>query len=138
MKRISLWVAIAAITVAAGCTDSNYHATAPAVVALTGVYAGSVSGMAASVPYSSGLTYSLTQSGNAVSGSWSTVMGNAGTLNGTITGSAVAFTVVQVTPCTGSVSGTATIANAGNTLAGSYAGTMCGQTLSATFSVTRP
>lgn len=138
MKRIALWVVVAAVTVTAACTDSNKYSTSPTQLALTGVFAGPVSGLVAAAPYSTGLTYTLTQTGNAVTGTWSTALGNAGTVAGTVSGASVAFTLVQTAPCAGSVTGTATISNNGMTLAGSYAGTMCGQALSASFSVTRP
>lgn len=138
MKRISLWVALAALSTSAACTDTNKYTGPVASASLVGVYSGNVAGVAAAVPYSSGLTYTLSQTGNAVTGTWSTVMGNAGTVSGTVSGSSVAFTVVQVTPCAGSVNGTGTMSNNGNTLTGSYAGTMCGQALSANFTVSRP
>jgi hypothetical protein len=71
------------------------------------------------------ISLSLVQSGTSVSGAASVFQGGGGSLNGTVNGSTFNFTVNEVSPCSGSYSGSATISGSNLSASGTVTGSDC-------------
>ncbi len=57
-----------------------------------------------------GITLTLSQSGQDVTGTWVTSGGSSGTLSGTLSGADIGdFALAQIVPCAGTFTGTATV-----------------------------
>ena len=75
--------------------------------------------------------FSLVQSGAAVAGALSVYGGGGGSLTGTVSGDTFNFSVNEVSPCTGSFSGSATASNGGREVSGNGNGNDCHNTYTA-------
>ncbi len=78
-------------------------------------------------------TFTLAQSGTAVSGTFATEEGLSGSISGSVSGSVITFTITQGSPCPGTFDGAGTISSSSDAIAGSYSGSDCNGTLQATF-----
>lgn len=112
--------------------------TTAATRGVTGTYTGTISGTQSGRSFAVEVRFTLAQEGNTVSGTWITSVGTSGTANGTAAGSEIAnFRARQVTPCDGGFSGSIAIEQGGAKLRGAYAGTACGEPVTASFVVGR-
>ncbi len=129
-KTLALaWCSTLMIVTACGGDSSG-----PAVINLSGTFSGTIS----AVGFPAGTaTFTLTQSGTSVTGSWVTSLGSAGTGSGNLSGTTLSITLNQTNPCAGTFTGTATVQNAGNRLSGSFSGSDCNGSGSGTFVVNR-
>ncbi len=95
----------------------------------------------AGTEFPNGTTFSafitVTQSGSALNGSFGIQGGYQGTVTGTVVANGVSFTLMPDPPCGGSFSGHGTVAANDSTMAGSYSGSDCGGSVSATISTSR-
>lgn len=104
---------------------------------LSGSYTGTVHGTIEN-PLDLIVTFTLTEYLGTVTGTFTTDDGTAGSISGTVSGTNVTFTINQTVPCVGTFSGTATIADAGGQLIGTYSGNSpCTGAVTAIFDVTR-
>lgn len=104
---------------------------------ISGTYTAALSGTIAGVPFSDTATFTISQSGSTISGTW-IVPGTAdGSISGVVAGNDLTFSLSQINPCAGTFSGRATITS-DKAFAGNYAGTECRGSVSASFSATRP
>lgn len=91
--------------------------------------------------FPNGTTFSafitFTQSGSALTGSFGVQGGYQGTVTGTVVANGVSFTLTPAPPCGGSFSGHGTVTPNDSTMAGSYSGSDCGGSVSATVSASR-
>ena len=107
-------------------------------VDVNGTYTGIVEGTQEGVPFSTSTTMTLSQSGDDVTGTWTTGGGSSGTLSGTISGDKIGtFVLNQTNPCPGTFTGTATIHNKGERITGGYNGNDCAGTTTASFDVSK-
>lgn len=105
---------------------------------VAGTYTGTVTGTVNGEPLSLQATFALSQSGDAIAGTFSTNAGTSGSISAILSGTTATFTISQTTPCAGTFTGTGTITNSGGRISGSYAGTSpCNGSVSATFVVNR-
>ncbi len=124
--RISLLVLMAFLSIFSmtpftGCGGGGNRVEPTPTVDVTGTWSGTYS---TSLVPSGSITLNLTQSDADVTGTYITTEGNAGTVNGTVSGNTLNFTFTQTTPsCTGTFSGTATIN--GNTATFTFTGSDC-------------
>ena len=89
---------------------------------LSGIWTGTISSNLVTTP--SGITLSITQMNNSISGTYSVLTGAYGTISGTINNNSFNFTLTQITPsCLGSFTGQGTISNSAITF--SYTGNDC-------------
>jgi hypothetical protein len=104
---------------------------------LTGSYSGSTSGTRGGQAFSAAITFTLTQNGNQLTGTYTSPGGTTGEISGTVAGVSVTGTITQGSPCAGSFNTTAHVENSGRRLSGTYSGVGCGQDVTATFTVER-
>jgi hypothetical protein len=91
------------------------------LVNVTGTWSGSFS---TNLVASATITFTLAQSGTTVTGAYASASGASGSVNGTISGSTIIFTLTQTTAsCPGTFSGTATVS--GNTMTFTLSGHDC-------------
>lgn len=69
------------------------------------------------------VSFTIVQSGNAVTGNWYASNGARGTVSGTVTGNSLSFTIINTSNCSGTYTGTATLSD--NTLTFQGTGTDC-------------
>ena len=104
---------------------------------LDGIYEGNANATINGTPVVIQVTVNSEQSGSDVSGTWDAEGVIGGTFTGTIAGSTVTFTMTQTFDCPGTYSGSATISSDYDRLTGSYGGSDCSTTSSATFVLNR-
>ncbi len=140
MSRLSGCAMVLAFVALASCGgDGGSGGTGPALTALTGTYSGTatITNQAnPSQPFTVNFTVVGNGSGNTLSGIW-VVGGSAGTLSGTVSGSAATFSLLETSPCSGSFTGTATISDDGNHAEGTFSGSDCDGVQTATFVLDR-
>jgi hypothetical protein len=112
--------------------------SATAVRGLSGTYHGRILGTASGRPLAGTITFTVVQSGNDLSGVWTTSFGHSGTVGGALSGTAIPiFRAVQMNPCQGGFVGMATVTEAPVSLRGRYVGQDCHGPLDAEFMVDR-
>lgn len=105
---------------------------------LSGTYSGEISGKIGAQTFSMRVTFTLVQTGGQLVGAWTTSGGTSGSVVGTVTGGVVPdFRAKQLNPCDGLFVGAAAAEGNGATLRGSYAGSDCNGSVSASFVVQR-
>lgn len=125
-KWIAALVLGAALVACVGCGGDN--------PSIGGTYRGTISGTQAGRSFSDSVTFTLSQSGSAVSGTFFLASGFSGTVSGSVSGTSFPFTVQQTNPCAGSFPGSGTVS--GSSLSGSYSGSSpCTGSVTAQFSV---
>ena len=138
MTARSARACLAALVTLAGCHKDSTGPVAPVALDLTGVFGGPASGTSAGSAFSGTLTLTLAQSGTALTGTWNSPLGPAGSASGTVSDTTVTFTLTQTTLCgVSSFGGVATVQNSGTRLSGYYAGSDCIAFVTATFVVDR-
>ncbi len=130
---------LTALVTLAGChkDSTGKDSTGPVPLNLTGNFSGPASGVSGGSAFSGTLTFTLAQSGTALTGTWNSPLGPAGSVSGTVNDTTVTFTLTQTTLCASSFGGTATVQNSGTRLSGFYAGSDCIAFVTATFVVDR-
>ena len=137
LRAATLLLAILSSFACAGSTDSL---TGPPPT-VTGTWNASVTANPVGDPFAAGqftATFTLSQSGAAVSGTFTTSEGASGTVSGSVSLHTFTFTLTQTVPCDGTFSGAGTIIDAWTQMSGGYAGSdSCAGTFSASFTATR-
>lgn len=108
-----------------GTTNATWTATkaSGADVNLAGTWTGTTQ---SSVAAQTDITFQLSQSGQTLSGTYTTTAGGNGTVSGSVSGSMARFTLTQTTPgCTGSFTGHAILIASPEFLQFNYAGSDC-------------
>ncbi|MBI4589996.1 MAG: hypothetical protein HY725_14275 [Candidatus Rokubacteria bacterium] len=125
-------------------TDASEPRPTPTTIALApstglnGTFTGEITGNARGREFSMKVTFTLVQSGDQVAGAWNTTGGTSGTVTGTIReGNISDFQARQVNPCEGKLAGMAVIENNNIRLRGSYTGSDCSGSVTASFVVNR-
>ena len=110
---------------------------------LNGTFVGEITnqqlvlGVASGQTSSLRVTFAIVQSGDQITGIWTTTSGASGTISGTVKGQVInSLSGKQVDPCNGDFKGAAFIAGNG-ILAGTFVGTDCKGTYMSNFRVTR-
>ena len=86
------------------------------------------------------IVFDLVQSGNTVTGEYSTAAtlgATSGTVAGTVSGRTFSFTLTENVPCGGSFTGSTTVASSGISFSGPYSGADCSGTTEAWLSVSK-
>jgi len=141
MKAI-IPVFVVALLLAYGCGGGN-ESVADAPVDLNGTSLGIalVTGGTAYPPNASyPIVFDLVQSGNTVTGEYSTAtttVATSGTVAGTVSGRTFSFTLTEDVPCSGTFTGSATVASSSISFSGAYSGDDCSGTTQAWFSVSK-
>jgi hypothetical protein len=105
---------------------------------LSGSYTGDITGNTAGRVFTTRITFTLVQDGNQMAGTFTTTAGGAGTIKGLVTESGIReWTARQLKPCLGDFGGAAVIESGGLRLTGSYVGSDCQGSVTASFAVTR-
>lgn len=124
------WIVLAVGALIAGCGSDT-------AVPFTGTFSGTQTGTQAGTPFSQTVSLILTQSGDAVTGTYNTGSTSAGTVAGTASGTSITgLTITQTGTCAGTATGDVSLS--GNTLTGSLSGTFgsCGA-MTSTVSLTK-
>ena len=140
MVKSGIWAAALVVSVAffVGCSDSpaplSLGLTNEAVIEGFWVGQGHVTG-GSMVPVGSkfGLSMTVSQVGNDVTGKVLNDAGSESDLSGTVNGQNFTFTLTRGKPCAGTFSGSGTAMNGDTELIGSYSGTDCRGAISAEF-----
>ena len=104
----------------------------------TGTYAGPISGTQSGRSFSMQVTFTIVQAGDSISATWTTNGGSSGTATGTVIHGEISdFRATQAIPCPGVLSGSMVVEQDGKKLRGAYAGTGCGEPVTASFVVNR-
>lgn len=110
----------------------------PASAGLSGTFSGEIAGIQDSKPFTIRMTFTLVQTGNQVAGTWNTTGGTSGTVTATVAdGRLLDFNARQINPCEGQFQGAAVIEGDNSRLRGTYIGSGCGITVTASFVVNR-
>ena len=106
---------------------------------LSGTFTGAIAGIQDRQPFSMRMTLTLVQTGEQITGVWTTTGGTSGTMTARVTvyNTLIDVRAKQTKPCEGEFLGTAVIEDNWRRLRGTYAGGGCGGTVSASFLVTR-
>ena len=81
------------------------------------------------------VTFTIVQSGNTVTGTFSTSTGGTGSISGTVEGNTFNFTLSETHPCIATLNGTGTIS--GNTIDYNLSGIVCNESISGSGTVTK-
>ncbi len=106
---------------------------------LSGTFAGAIAGSQDRQPFSMRMTLTLVQTGEQITGVWTTTGGTSGTMTARVTvyNTLIDVRAKQTKPCEGEFLGTAVIEDNWRQLRGTYTGGGYGGTVSASFHVTR-
>jgi len=106
---------------------------------LSGTFAGAIAGSQDRQPFSMQMTLTLVQTGEQITGVWTTTGGTSGTMTARVTvyNTLIDVRAKQTKPCEGEFLGTAVIEDNWRQLRGTYTGGGCGGPVSASFHVTR-
>jgi len=105
---------------------------------LNGTYSGDITGNTQGRVFTGRITFTVVQQGDQVVGTFTTNLGTTGTVKGVLTENGIReWTARQLQPCLGEYGGVAVIEAGGSRLTGSYVGSDCGGSLTASFNVTR-
>jgi len=120
-------------TVASGGSAGTTTTTSPSTTGVSTTTTTTTT-VPAPTPFSSGVTFTLNQSGNTIAGTWNTPGGaNAGQVNGTASGNSANITMTH-NSCAGNLTGTMTKNSDGTltiSISGSF-GSSCGGAINAT------
>jgi hypothetical protein len=142
MKAI-IPVFVVALVLAYGCSGGGSDSVAETPADLNGTSLGIVlvTGGTAYPPNTSfPITFDLVQSGDTVTGEYSTsatALPTRGTVAGTLSGRTFSFTLTEEFPCSGSFAGSTTVASNGISFSGPYSGGDCSGTTEAWLSVSK-
>jgi tetratricopeptide (TPR) repeat protein len=104
---------------------------------LSGTFTGLAQGSISSRPFSLAVTATAVQRGKNFSATWTTGE-SGGTMAGEVDGQTIrAFRVDQTNPCSATFHGTAIVLDENNAVSGTYSGTDCNGSVSATFRLSR-
>ncbi len=140
--KVLISVFVVALLLAYGCSDGS-DSVADSPVDLNGTSLGIalVTGGTAYPPNASyPIVFTLVQSGNTITGEYSTAAtagATSGTVAGTVSGRTFGFTLTEDVPCSGTFAGSATVASSGISFNGAYAGDDCSGTTQASFSASK-
>jgi len=120
---------------------SRTSATSPQTArapGLSGTYTGEITGNTQGRVFTMRITFTIVQSGDQIVGTWTTSGGTAGAVKGIIGETGIREWIArQVQPCAGEFGGVAVIEAGGDKLTGSYVGSDCNGSLTASFVVVR-
>ncbi|MDO8665283.1 MAG: hypothetical protein Q7J79_01625 [Gemmatimonadales bacterium] len=133
LRRIRLTLLSAALPFALACGDSS----GPGSINLSGTYTGSMTATSGGFSVPGTLTFTLSQSGTSVSGTWTNSFGASGTGTATLSGTTLTLTLTQTNPCAGVFGGSATVQNAGARLSGTFSGSDCAGSATGSFVVNK-
>jgi hypothetical protein len=132
-----------ALALAYGCSSGGSDSVANTPVDLNGTSLG-VAVVTGGTAYPKNTSYpivfDLVQSGSTVTGGYSTAAtarATSGTVAGTISGQTFSFTLTENLPCSGSFTGSTTVASSGISFSGPYSGADCSGTTEAWLSVSK-
>lgn len=112
--------------------------TGSAAAGLSGTFSGDIVAKAGQQTFSMRITFTIVQTGDQLAGAWNTTAATSGTVSGTVGGTAITgFRARQHNPCEGEFVGAAVIEGNGTRLRGSYTGTDCVGSVTASFVVDR-
>ncbi len=138
--RLRAATLLLAILLSFACGKSTDILTGPPQT-VTGTWIASVTANPAGGSFAAGqftATFTLSQSGAAVSGTFTTSEGASGTVSGSVSLHTFTFTMTQTVPCDGSFTGEGTIIDAWTQMSGGYSGSdSCAGNFSASFTATR-
>jgi hypothetical protein len=107
-------------------SDANVAGTWDALMTVTG-------GVQAPPGFQFTATFTLAQTGSSVTGTFATEGGLSGQISGSVSGTSINFTITQGEPCSGSFTGIGGVSGSGAQINGSYSGSDCNGSLSASF-----
>lgn len=81
--------------------------------------------------------FTLSQTGTSVTGTYRTPGGASGDITGSVSGQVFTFTLTQTDPCSGTYTGSATVTSDNRRASGSYSGSDCFGSISASFTARR-
>lgn len=131
------WICMLGLLAVVGCGGNNSTPTAPTSSQLnvSGTWTGTTSDNLGTGPARA----TLAQSGNSISGTWSTGSGattNGGSVNGSSAGTNVSLSLVPSDPRTCGFTVTASVTG-GNRMSGSYAAAKCTVVVTGTLTLTK-
>ena len=86
---------------------------------------------------SASLSFTLSQTGSAITGTTVIQGGGSGSLTGSLLGRTFTYTVTEPPPCGGTTTGSSVVDDTGRHMTGSFMGTDCEGTFSGTMTVTK-
>jgi hypothetical protein len=105
---------------------------------LNGTYSGDITGNTQGRVFTARITFTIVQQADQVVGTFTTNVGTTGTIKGVVTENGIReMTARQLQPCIGDYGGVAVIEADGSRLTGSYVGSDCGGSLTASFNMIR-
>jgi hypothetical protein len=105
---------------------------------VNGTYAGDITGTSGGQAFALRMTFTLVQTGDQIVGTWNTTAGTSGTITAKVVELRMLdFRAKQMNPCEADFQGAAVIEADGARLRGTYAGSGCDTTISASFVVGR-
>ncbi len=135
LSAISLCIFLLTLPGCGGGGDNNSVVPQP-TVDVTGTWDATMTvtgGTQAPPGFQFTATFTLAQSGTSVSGTFATEGGLSGQVSASLSGQTINFTITQGLPCTGSFTGAAAVSTSGTQINGSYSGSDCNGSLSASF-----
>jgi hypothetical protein len=130
--------ALAATARAVSPSVTTPAASQPPPSGLSGTYSGEITGNARGEVFKLQVTFTVVQSGVEIAGAWTTTGGTSGTVTGLLTEAGIQqLKAKQLNPCAGDFNGVAIIEGGGARLRGSYVGSDCDGSVTASFTVNR-